>query len=43
MSGIVTARGLVKRYDRTIAVAGLDLDVADDPADPVDAPGARCR
>ena len=27
MSGIVTASGLVKRYDRTLAVAGLDLDV----------------
>ncbi|MEW6226200.1 MAG: ABC transporter ATP-binding protein [Chloroflexota bacterium] len=29
MSGIVTARGLVKRYDRTLAVAGLDLDIAE--------------
>jgi ABC-2 type transport system ATP-binding protein len=29
MSGVVTARGLVKRYDRTVAVAGLDLDVAE--------------
>ena len=29
MSGIVTASGLVKRYDRTLAVAGLDLDVAE--------------
>jgi ABC-2 type transport system ATP-binding protein len=29
MSGIVTARGLVKRYDRTVAVGGLDLDVAE--------------
>jgi ABC-2 type transport system ATP-binding protein len=28
MSGIVNATGLVKRYDRTLAVAGLDLDVA---------------
>ena len=27
MSGIVSATGLVKRYDRTLAVAGLDLDV----------------
>ena len=27
MSGIVSAAGLVKRYDRTLAVAGLDLDV----------------
>ena len=27
VSGIVTAHGLVKRYDRTLAVAGLDLDV----------------
>jgi len=27
MSAIVTARGLVKRYDRTLAVAGLDLDI----------------
>ena len=27
MSGIVTASGLVKRYDRTLAVGGLDLDV----------------
>ena len=26
---IVTARGLVKRYDRTLAVGGLDLDVAE--------------
>jgi len=25
----VTARGLVKRYDRTVAVGGLDLDVAE--------------
>jgi ABC-2 type transport system ATP-binding protein len=29
VSGIVTARGLVKRYDRTLAVAGLDLDVGE--------------
>lgn len=29
MSSIVTARGLVKRYDRTLAVAGLDLDIAE--------------
>ena len=29
MSGIVRATGLVKRYDRTLALAGLDLDVAD--------------
>ena len=29
MSGIVTARGLVKRYDRTLAVSGLDLDIAE--------------
>ncbi len=28
MSGIVVARGLVKRYDRTLALGGLDLDVA---------------
>lgn len=28
MTGIVRATGLVKRYDRTLAVAGLDLDVA---------------
>jgi ABC-2 type transport system ATP-binding protein len=28
VSGIVSASGLVKRYDRTLAVAGLDLDVA---------------
>ena len=28
MSSIVRATGLVKRYDRTLAVAGLDLDVA---------------
>jgi ABC-2 type transport system ATP-binding protein len=28
MSGIVTARGLVKRYDGTLALGGLDLDVA---------------
>jgi ABC-2 type transport system ATP-binding protein len=27
VSGIVSARGLIKRYDRTLAVAGLDLDV----------------
>jgi ABC-2 type transport system ATP-binding protein len=29
MTGIVHATGLVKRYDRTLAVAGLDLDVAE--------------
>ncbi len=29
MTGIVHAGGLVKRYDRTLAVAGLDLDVAE--------------
>jgi ABC-2 type transport system ATP-binding protein len=29
MSGIVQATGLVKRYDRTLAVAGLDLDVGE--------------
>jgi ABC-2 type transport system ATP-binding protein len=29
VSGIVTARGLVKRYDGTLAVGGLDLDVAE--------------
>ena len=29
MNGIVQATGLVKRYDRTLAVAGLDLDVAE--------------
>ncbi|MFL5769285.1 MAG: ABC transporter ATP-binding protein [Chloroflexota bacterium] len=28
MTSIVRATGLVKRYDRTLAVAGLDLDVA---------------
>jgi ABC-2 type transport system ATP-binding protein len=28
MTGIVQATGLVKRYDRTIAVGGLDLDIA---------------
>ena len=27
MSGIVRATGLVKRYDRTIALGGLDLDI----------------
>jgi ABC-2 type transport system ATP-binding protein len=29
MTGIVRATGLVKRYDKTLAVAGLDLDVAE--------------
>jgi ABC-2 type transport system ATP-binding protein len=29
VTGIVTSSGLVKRYDRTLAVAGLDLDVAE--------------
>ena len=29
MTGIVRATGLVKRYDRTLAVGGLDLDVAE--------------
>jgi len=29
MTGIVRATGLVKRYDRTLAVAGLDLDIAE--------------
>jgi ABC-2 type transport system ATP-binding protein len=29
MSGIVRATGLVKRYDRTVALGGLDLDVAE--------------
>lgn len=29
MSGIVRATGLVKRYDRTLALGGLDLDVAE--------------
>jgi ABC-2 type transport system ATP-binding protein len=29
MTGIVRAAGLVKRYDRTLAVAGLDLDIAE--------------
>ncbi len=29
MTSIVRATGLVKRYDRTLAVAGLDLDVAE--------------
>ena len=29
MTGIVRASGLVKRYDRTLAVAGLDLDIAE--------------
>ncbi len=28
MTGIVTAHGLVKRYDGTLALGGLDLDVA---------------
>jgi ABC-2 type transport system ATP-binding protein len=28
MTGIVRATGLVKRYDRTVAVGGLDLDIA---------------
>jgi ABC-2 type transport system ATP-binding protein len=28
VTGIVTARGLVKRYDGTLALGGLDLDVA---------------
>jgi ABC-2 type transport system ATP-binding protein len=28
VSGIVRATGLVKRYDRTLALAGLDLDIA---------------
>jgi len=28
VTGIVRATGLVKRYDKTVAVAGLDLDVA---------------
>ncbi len=28
MTVVVAARGLVKRYDRTVAVAGLDLEVA---------------
>ena len=27
MSAIVSAKGLTKRYDRTIAVAGIDLDI----------------
>jgi ABC-2 type transport system ATP-binding protein len=27
VSAIVSARGLVKRYDRTVAVAGIDLDI----------------
>jgi ABC-2 type transport system ATP-binding protein len=29
MSAIVRAQGLVKRYDRTLALAGLDLDVGE--------------
>ena len=29
MTGIVSATGLVKRYDRTVALGGLDLDVAE--------------
>jgi ABC-2 type transport system ATP-binding protein len=29
MSGIVVARGLVKRYNGTLALAGLDLDIAE--------------
>ncbi len=29
MTAIVASSGLVKRYDRTLAVAGLDLDVAE--------------
>jgi ABC-2 type transport system ATP-binding protein len=28
VTGIVTARGLVKRYDGTLALGGLDLDIA---------------
>jgi len=27
MTAIVSAKGLVKRYDRTVAVAGIDLDI----------------
>ena len=27
MSAIVSAKGLTKRYDRTVAVAGVDLDI----------------
>ena len=29
MSGIIRATGLVKRYDRTVAVGGLDLDIGE--------------
>jgi ABC-2 type transport system ATP-binding protein len=29
VSGIIRASGLVKRYDRTVAVGGLDLDIAE--------------
>jgi ABC-2 type transport system ATP-binding protein len=29
VTGIVAARGLVKRYDKTVAVGGLDLDVGE--------------
>jgi ABC-2 type transport system ATP-binding protein len=28
MTGIVRTQGLIKRYDRTVAVAGIDLDIA---------------
>ena len=29
MTPIIRTDGLVKRYDRTIAVAGIDLDIAE--------------
>ena len=29
MTGIVRTQGLIKRYDRTVAVAGIDLDIAE--------------
>jgi ABC-2 type transport system ATP-binding protein len=29
MSAIVQTQGLVKRYDRTIAVAGIDLSIGE--------------
>jgi ABC-2 type transport system ATP-binding protein len=29
MTAIVRSDGLVKRYDRTLAVAGVDLDIAE--------------
>jgi ATP-binding cassette subfamily F protein uup len=29
MTAIIRSEGLVKRYDRTLAVAGVDLDIAE--------------